>query len=156
MSREIYNISKSYKTYKRDSNEPIELTNYLKIANGFMKHLYNVLVDKGEVRIPERLGVIKIIGRKTKIRVEDGVIKGLVPDWKSTKELWDRDPESKENKQLVYHFNELTDGIRYKFLWSRRRVLVSNKSLYDLKMTRANKRNLSKLIQEGKEYLIVN
>ena len=86
--------------------------------------------------------------------IEDGEIKGLAPDWVKTKQLWDSDTEAKENKQLVYHFNEETNGIRYKFSWSKNRVLVSNKTLYNLRMTRSNKRELSKLVREGKEYLI--
>ena len=79
----------------------------------------------------------------------------MAPDWVKTKELWESDKEAKKNKQLVYHFNEETNGIRYKFAWSKNRVLVSNKTLYNLRMTRSNKRELSKLVREGKEYLIV-
>ena len=103
-----------------------------------------------------QLGKLSIYGKKVKVKVEDGQIKGLAPDWVKTKELWESDKEAKKNKQLVYHFNEETNGIRYKFSWSKNRVLVSNKTLYNLRMTRTNKRELSKLVKEGKEYLIKN
>jgi hypothetical protein len=121
-----------------------------------MKFLSSKLLSTGEIIIPERLGKLSIFGKKVKIRIEDGEIKGLAPDWVKTKELWDSDPVAKQNKQLVYHFNEETNGIRYKFAWSKNRVLVSNKTLYNLKMTRSNKRGLSKLVREGREYLIKN
>ena len=120
-----------------------------------MKFLILKLLSTGEIILPERLGRLSIFGKKVNVRIENGEIKGLAPDWVKTKQLWDSDEEAKNNKQLVYHFNEETNGIRYKFSWSKNRVLVSNKTLYNLRMTRSNKRELSKLVREGKEYLIV-
>lgn len=150
-----YNINDSYVVYKNISNDPVDKSIYLQITNQFMKFLSSKLLSQGEINIPERLGKLSIYGKKVKVKVEDGQIKGLAPDWVKTKELWESDKEAKNKKQLVYHFNEETNGIRYKFAWSKNRVLVSNKTLYNLRMTRSNKRELSKLVREGKEYLIV-
>lgn len=148
------NLRDSYKTYKRESEEPVDIKEYVSIVNGFMKFLMRKLFEKGVILLPERLGNIQITGRRVRARVEDGIIKGLAPDWGETKKLWERDPVAKEEKRLVYHFNEETDGVRYKFTWSKERVLVPNKTLYNLRFTRGNKRELAKLIKEGKEYLI--
>lgn len=150
-----YNINDSYVVYKNISNDPVDKSIYLQITNQFMKFLSSKLLSQGEINIPERLGKLSIYGKKVKVKVEDGQIKGLAPDWVKTKELWESDKEAKNKKQLVYHFNEETNGIRYKYVWSKNRVLVSNKTLYNLRMTRTNKRELSKLVKEGKEYLIV-
>ena len=154
--KKFYNTRDSYVVYKNMSVNPINISQYVQIINHFMKFLSSKLLSTGEIIIPERLGKLSIFGKKVKIRIENGEIKGLAPDWVKTKELWDSDPIAKQNKQLVYHFNEETNGIRYKFAWSKNRVLVSNKTLYNLRMTRSNKRELSKLAREGKEYLIVN
>lgn len=154
--KKFYNTRDSYVVYKNISVNPINISQYVQIINHFMKFLSSKLLSTGEIIIPERLGKLSIFGKKVKIRIEDGEIKGLAPDWVKTKELWDSDPVAKQNKQLVYHFNEETNGIRYKFAWSKNRVLVSNKTLYNLKMTRSNKRGLSKLVREGREYLIKN
>lgn len=153
--RNFYNTRDSYILYKSISKEPLEVSRYIEITNLFMKFLSNKLLEKGSIIIPERLGNLSIIGKKIKVRIEEGKIKGLAPDWVKTKELWEEDSQAKLEKQLVYHFNENTNGIRYKYSWSKNRVLVTNKTLYNLKMTRENKRNLSKLVTEGKEYLIV-
>ena len=150
-----YNINDSYVVYKNISNDPVDKSIYLQITNQFMKFLSFKLLSQGEINIPERLGKLSIYGKKVKVKVEDGQIKGLAPDWVKTKELWESDKEAKNKKQLLYHFNEETNGIRYKYVWSKNRVLVSNKTLYNLRMTRTNKRELSKLVKEGKEYLIV-
>ena len=152
--RNFYNTRDSYILYKSISKDPLEVSKYVEITNLFMKFLSNKLLEKGSIIIPERLGNLSIIGKKIKVRIEEGKIKGLAPDWVKTKELWEEDSQAKLEKQLVYHFNENTNGIRYKYSWSKNRVLVTNKTLYNLKMTRENKRNLSKLVTEGKEYLI--
>lgn len=154
--KKFYNTRDSYVVYKNMSVNPINISQYVQIINHFMKFLSSKLLSTGEIIIPERLGKLSIFGKKVNIRIENDEIKGLAPDWVKTKELWDSDPIAKQNKQLVYHFNEETNGIRYKFAWSKNRVLVSNKTLYNLRMTRSNKRELSKLIREGKEYLIIN
>lgn len=156
MKRNFYNTRDSYIVYKNLSTDPININQYVQIINHFMKFLISKLFQTGEINIPERLGKLNIIGKKVKVRIEDGEIKGLAPDWVKTKELWNSDSVAKNNKQLVYHFNEETNGIRYKFFWSKNRVLVSNKTLYNLRMTRTNKRRLSSLVKEGKEYLIKN
>lgn len=154
--KKFYNTRDSYVVYKNMSVNPINISQYVQIINHFMKFLSSKLLSTGEIIIPERLGKLSIFGKKVNIRIENGEIKGLAPDWVKTKELWDSDPIAKQNKQLVYHFNEETNGIRYKFAWSKNRVLVSNKTLYNLRMTRSNKRELSKLVREGREYLIKN
>ena len=152
--KNYYNTRDSYIVYKSTSVNPLEVSRYVEIINSFMKFLSSKLLQRGEISIPDRLGRLMILGKKVKVRIEDGKIKGLAPDWVKTKELWEEDPQAKLDKQLVYHFNENTNGIRYKYFWSKSRVLVTNKTLYNLKMTRENKRTLSKLVSEGKEYLI--
>lgn len=150
----FYNSRDSYIVYKNLSDNPINISQYVQIVNQFMKFLINRLFEKGQVSLPEKLGNLQIVGKKVKVKIEDGQIKGLAPDWVKTKELWEKDAEAKKNKQLVYHFNEQTNGVRYRFFWSKNRVLVSNKTLFNIKMTRTNKRTLSQLVKNGKEYLV--
>lgn len=155
MSKDYYNTRDTYKVYKKKSSNPIEVNEYCRILNSFFKFYMSKLFELGEIVIPERLGKLQIYGKKVKVKFdEEGNLRGLAPDWKSTKELWERDEEAKENKQIVYHFNEDTGGVRYKVYWNKTRVLFSNKTLFRLKLSRANKRYLSSIIKEGKEYLI--
>lgn len=154
MARDYLNTRDSYKTYLKTSTNPVDVSTYVKIVNGYMKFLIQKLFFKGSITLPLRLGKLQIVGKKVKVQVEDGKIKGLAPDWVNTKKLWEEDSEAKKNKTLVYHFNEHTDGVRYRFFWSKARALVANKTLYDLRLTRTNKRELSSLVSNGKEYLI--
>jgi len=154
MPKRYHNTRDSYKTYVKNTDNPVSVSVYLSIINGFMQFLMGKLFIRGEIQLPERLGKLQIVGKKVNVRIEDGKIKGLAPDWAETKKLWDEDSKAKKEKQLVYHFNEETNGIRYRFFWSKARALVANKTLYNLKLTRTNKRILSSLIKDGKEYLI--
>lgn len=152
----INNIIKSYKTYKTNSSRPLDKNTYVEICNNFMLFLSNRLIEKGHIKFPRGLGDLIISGRKIKPTIgEDGKIKGLSPDWKATKELWEQDAEAKEKKLLVFHTNDNTNNIRYKNTWIRARSPVTNKMIYNFILTRANKRALAKKIKEGNEYLIV-
>ena len=107
-----------------------------------------------EIVLPAKMGVLKVVGHKQKVRFdENDKVVGLSPNWKKTKVLWESCEDCKNRKQLIYNTNEHTDGIRYKFLWSKNRILITNKTLYSLRMTRENKREIWKHIMEGQEYI---
>lgn len=147
------NLRDSYKFYKTESVNPVDVKMYLDIVHGHLKFIVDKVMQGEEVTLPSRFGTLSIIGKKQNIRFdEQGNVQGLAPDWVRTKELWDRNEEAKNNKQLVYCTNEHTSNIRYKFLWSKMRVLVTNKTLYALKMTRTNKREVSNRVKNGQEY----
>jgi hypothetical protein len=154
MNKKFHNLRGSYKSYTENSRNPMTVDIYLSIVKGFIKFLMAKLFQTGEIKLPERMGILTITGKKVKVEYEDGKIKGLAPNWAETKRFWAENPVAKAAKQLIYHFNEETNGVRYKFTWSKSRVLAANKTLYDLRMTRTNKRLLSSLVKGGKEYII--
>lgn len=155
MKNNLYTVRTSYKYYKENSKYSLPLKEYMNIVYGFFKFmLKNIFLTK-EVSIPCKLGSLQIIGKKKKFKVVDGVIVGLSPDWKKTNLLWNKCEECKEKKQLVWHLNEHTNGIRYKFLWSKENILIENKSFYYFKPARDVKRELAKLINEGKEFFVI-
>ena len=146
------NLRDSYKEYCQTTEEPVDIKTYLLITGDYNKFLVSKVLDGFEVTLPARMGTLSIIGKKQNVRFEDGKVIGLAPDWVRTKKLWEENPEAKERKQLVYHKNDHTDNTRYKFLWSKCRVLVENKTLYSLRMTRDNKRAVHAQIIQGKQY----
>jgi len=138
--------------YEESISKDYPKRRFLDIAYDFNKYMANSLLEGEEIVLPSRLGSLFIAGRKIKPRLEDGKIKGLAPNWKATKELWERDPKAKEEKKLIYYFNEHSDGYRYRIIWSRRKSWFRNKFVYEFKLSRTNARLLSKMIQEGKTY----
>ena len=146
------NIRNSYKFYKKNSTNSLDIKTYIIIATGFIQFLMKKVIDGNEIVLPARLGTLKVFGKKQNIRFVDGEVKGLSPNWCKTKELWAKSEDAKNRKQLVYNTNEHSDSMRYKFLWSKKRSIVENKTLYSLIMTRANKRTLAMNIRQGHEY----
>lgn len=148
-------ILASYDLYKESVEEPVSKQTYVTLNRLFMKYMSAVLLETGEVALPERLGKITVQGTKAKFRIENEQIKGLPPDWQATKELWERNPEAKAQKRILFHFNEDTGGVRFKFLWNKTKVVTPNKRLYQIRLARPNKRLLAANIKAGKEYKIV-
>jgi len=137
--------------------ETISYKDYLSIMIRFLKFFIQKLFEGNSIDLPFSLGTMYIKGTKVKpIFLENGLIAGLSPNWRKTKELWDSDKEAKKNKQLVYDFNEHSDNIRYKLSWKKRKLYAKYKWLYGFILTRHNKRTLSKLIKEGRTFVINN
>lgn len=147
------NLRESYRLYKQLTDNPVDIKTYLILTADYNKYLISKVLEGKEVTLPSRMGTLSILGKEQKIKFdEEGKIKGLAPDWVKTKKLWEENEEAKVNKKLVYHTNSHTDNVRYKFLWSKKNVLVENKTLYSLRLTRTNKRAVHKEIINGAQY----
>jgi len=146
-------LKDSYKKYCENTDNEVDIKTYLLIVGDYNKFLMNKVLEGIEVTLPARMGTLSILGKKQKVRIdEEGNIHGLAPDWVKTKKLWEENEEARKNKKLLYHINSHTDGVRYKFLWSKLQVLVENKTLYSLRMTRDNKRAVNAMAKQGKQY----
>ena len=147
-------IRSSYTSYRRKAKEaPVTKSEYVALTRDYNALLMKVVIAGHKVQLPVRFGTLEVTGRKQNlIFKEDGTVLGGAPDWKKTNEMWARNPEAAARKQLVYHTNSHSGRMRYKFNWSKRKVLVVNKNFYALVFTRANKRALAISIKNGKEY----
>lgn len=145
----------SFKYYMKEAKNKVNKKIYLSVLNGFAEHLINSILEGECVHLPSRLGAIEIIGKKLKPKVTDNGIEGLTINWQATKKLWKECESCKEKEQKVYYFNEHSDGIRYRFMWSRNSILMTNKYLYAYVPNRRSKVKLFNKILEGKEYYIL-
>jgi hypothetical protein len=116
----------------------------LKIALAFFKGILEHLLEGGEVKLPF-LGLFKIVKKKRDLTK-------LKPNWKSTKELWEKNPQAKKDKKLVFHLNEHSKGYYYKFYWKKGKI--QNVSVYSFIPVRSAQRSLASLIlNENKDYI---
>ena len=146
-------VGDRYKKYKGTTKDPVTSKLYREICNKYQKFLMDKVLDGKEVCFPARMGSLQVIGKKEKVTVDgEGNISGLAPDWVATKQLWERDPEARKQRKRLFHLNRQSDGYRYRFFWSKSRVLVTNKVLYSLRIARANKREVSERILNGTNY----
>ena len=158
------NIKDSYTFYRKYYKEGIPncdyrngIPVYIEIVNGFMKFIMKKVFDGFDVRLGAKLGTLMIRGKKVKPYIDkEGNIKGVAPNYGETKKLWAKDSKAKEEKTIIYCFNEHSNGIGYRLLWNKEGVIVKNKSMYGMSFSRANRREVNRLVvEENREYLIL-
>lgn len=134
-----YTIPAFYNSYlssiEPDTVYDIDYATYRKIITDYFQHLRSQLLEESkEVRLPYRMGTIQIV--KTQPKHLDG--RSLRIDYQATKEYG----------KLIYLLNEHSAGFKYRAYWCKQDMLVSNKSKYQIVLTRANKRTLAKYIKQ--------
>jgi hypothetical protein len=149
------NLRESYKFYKANAEqELVDIKTYLKVVHLFMKFIISEVLKGERINFPEKMGSLEVKGAKQKLWVDkDGKVRGLSPNWRKTKELWDSNEKAKQEKTLVYNTNEHSDGVRYRYSWRKRGHHFKNGALYSIRLTRANKRALYSAIKDGAEYI---
>lgn len=155
----VINMRDSYKYYKSKSENPLDIKTYMHIITGFLLFLANKIIDGFQVQMAggNSLGTFAVVGKKIKPYTDaKGNLRGIAPDWATTKKMWAENPEAKKNKQLAYYFNEHSNGIKYNFVWWKTDMKIANKYLYSFTFCKPAKRALSERIKEGKEYLVHN
>lgn len=148
-------ITDIYRYYRQENPDGVLRKEFTEIILGFNKFMANKVIEGGCVQLPERLGSLECTGVKIKPSLdENGNIQGLCPNWKKTTEFWNSNPEAKERKEIIFNFNEATQGIRYSVRWSKNKVFVKNKEYYSFRFAFANRRRLNKAIKDGTEYFV--
>jgi len=147
-----YGIKEIYKFYKGEVENPVEQKLFVSLWKEFANLTTNDIVAGKDFTMPFHIGVLGIRKRKIQVKLNtDGSIdkRYLRPDWKATKELWARDSEAKERKQIVFHLNKHFGGFNCKWFWDKSTCYVPNQTAYSLVMSRENKRKLAKAIFDG-------
>lgn len=133
-------IKITYKPYSKSVKQPVDYKLFMLIAYTFFDEFKKALIEGMNVRLFSDIGNFSIIKRKVNL-------KKLKPDWKETKKLWERNPQAKEDKKLIYHLNQHTKGYYYKILWVR--GYIKNITSYSFKPVRQFQRDLSHTVKTG-------
>lgn len=144
-----------YQHYRKNVNKDLKVDRriYYKVVDLYLLFFVEALYSGVRVSIPMMLGSFIYKGRKRDISLdEEGRITGVPIDWGSTLKLWKENENAAKNKQLVYHFNDHTDGHVYTLRWSYKMSQGRYKLLYCFSPCRMVKRTFAKLIKQGKEY----
>ena len=130
----------SYKDFEKsgDNIYKVDKSIYRDICIEFNEMLVDYIIsDAGEIKLPCRLGSLRIKKIKGKKR--------KMVDWKTTKEYG----------KLIYHLNMHTDGYYYKWYWKKKTALFTNKSVYSFVPLRRHKREVAQLLKDSKvDYFI--
>lgn len=148
----IHGIDDIYRYYKSISENPVSKQVFVAAWKDFADLITDDIVAGKDFVMPFRIGILGIRKRKIQVKLNpDGTIdkRYLRPDWKTTKELWERDNEAKKRKQIVFHLNKHFGGFNCKWFWDKSTCCIVNQTAYSLVMSRDNKRKLAKAIFTG-------
>ncbi len=124
-----------YKKYKEDVIPELQVDKQLfrKICDEFNRMVIEeILLNSEEVRLPYRLGTVRI--KKSKMKYDDK--NKLKIDWAASRKLGKR----------IYHLNDHTGGYKYRFYWTK--GIIKNITAYSFIPTRTNTRNLASILKD--------
>lgn len=114
----------------------ITFQEFLDICGDYYKEMSRLIIyESKDIKLPFRLGHITIIKKKPKKMCAST----LSTDWKETRRLG----------RWIYHINDHSSGFKFRFFWSKKTCYIVNQDIYRLVFTRANKRELAKVIKSG-------
>jgi hypothetical protein len=149
------NLRDAYRVYRKNGGR-YDMHEYLRIADQLMKFLVNLILNGDVINLPHSCGRLYIRGEMKEVQLdEEGKIKNLAVDWKTTKSMWERLPELK-GKQFCYHFNEHSNGIINKLVWNHTKVYIEHSRLYQFQTSNILKKKIAELSFAGKEFQIVS
>jgi translation initiation factor 1 (eIF-1/SUI1) len=143
-----YGMPNYYKYYTTISENPVSNVKFNKIVTEFNAKIVDLLVNDGLEFAPATLGIVFCIRKSKRIpRIKDGKLINTNPvDWKTTKELWDSDEESKLKKIRIRFLNNHTSKYVFRIKALKAGKLYKNKRFYRFKACRSFQRNLAKRI----------
>ena len=131
----VTHIYKSYVEHTKDNPSlKIDYATFRAIVVDYSNWVMDEVLERSrEVKLPGRAGSLLVIKRKP-FRINR---RNFNVDFKHTNELG----------KTVLHLNEHSDGFRYRFRWKKSKSILKNKTLYEMVMSRANKRRLAYIIK---------
>lgn len=132
---------------------------FSKIVKSIIQKIWKkMMLERLHYIMPNSMGSVDIVQYKIKVPVdENGNIKKdkLVPDWGSTRKLWQKLYPGKtieelrliKHKKVLYFLNEHTDSMKVHTAWKKSDCRVKNHTLYYFWITFTNQRMLAKAIK---------
>lgn len=160
-----YSLKDIYKFYKAHSDGEVvsykEFRRYVTLITSYIMH--NILYEKMEFIVPQRLGSFRIKRRKNKIIIgDDGEVQTnyLKPDYKKCWGLWreqypntpDEDIAKIPNKEHIYHLNQHSDGYYNRFFWDKLTCNIRNQTAYSFTLIRKWKQEINRLSNQNEMY----
>jgi len=143
---EQVNLRSSFKEYKKVTPGFLLVGPYLRIVSGMFAFMMEKLLEGHDVELGggQSLGTLGVRGTK------DAKPK---TDWKSTYELWNKNPQAKLDNERIVFLNEHSSGVTYHYYWWVEGMKIGYKTAYSLRFTEGAKDNLKNKIFAGQDYL---
>jgi hypothetical protein len=145
-----YGIKNYRKFYELKYNNGNSCKNYTKIIGEFNKQLIQLILNEDLTYYIPYLGMEIMIKKEKKfIRMKDNKVINPKPiDWKSTKELWEKDDEAKEKKIRLRYNNYHTSGYIFRIYLKKFKSRLKFRSYFKIKPNRTFQRGLAQRIND--------
>lgn len=142
-----------YKKFKKEHPEYKKLTfeQFKRVIRTYNTMIMDYVLETGkEFKLPFGFGVITINKKKQVVFFEKDGVKRVVlaVDWKTTKELWEKNPEAKENKKVIFLTNEHSEGYRFKWLWFPKSARFMMADVWIFTPSRRSSRTLAQKLKD--------
>jgi hypothetical protein len=122
-------------TYNHEGNDLYDISYkmYRDVLVDYYKAIMNEVLNGYRYKMPSRLGYLYVTKRLVNVRslTKHGI------DW----------VESVKNKKVIYHLNTHSKNFIYRFKWHKENSVIPNLYYYKFVASRANKRELAKIIK---------
>lgn len=152
-------ITDFYKYFKQHNDIDIPYQTYSAVVKDLNQAISDAVIYKGfEFKLPGRLGYLRVIKAKHKLKLDDaGKVdtRYLPVDFKATRKLWKEIYADKTFKEImnmpdrkrVFHTNDHSNGFIFRWHFNKFTSNATNKSVYYFKPSRTNQRALSSHIK---------
>ena len=121
--RKVDLYTRDLHAYYKKTGGTLGQTEFNRILKAFHDRAVREILVPGRILyLPHGFGNIQVVGRKPVIELDENfkvVSHNLPINWQKTKQLWKRDPQKKEDREVVYHDNSHSDDIVYRVRWLR-------------------------------------
>ena len=120
---------------------------YLHIIRLINNQLQELLIEGGDIILPEKMGRLELRKKTNKVSFKDGKLKLNHPvNWNATLKLWYDNPNCKTKKQLVREETLETFRVHY----NKNKANYNNKSFYEFSTNREIKIGLKNNINKNR------
>ena len=143
-----YGLRDYYKYYNKNTKQAVDSKLFNKIISEFNKNIVELIIEKDLEFTPIMLQFTFCVRKIKKVpKIENGKLVNNNPiDWKTTKELWESDNETKEKKIIIKYSNNHTSKYVFRIKALKTGFTYKNKQLYRFKACRSFQRMLAKRI----------
>lgn len=144
-----YGMNDYYKFYQERYNKEINRTKFSSIITDFNLEIQEaIILDNFIYSMPYINFQLLLMKEKRKPTIKNGKLLNNIPvDFKSTKKLWDRDPEAKKKKLLVRYNNSHTSHFVFRIYFKKFAAKIKGKSAFKFQANRDFKRSINKYIK---------
>ena len=148
-----YGIKDYFKYYKNNGGK-LDHKTFRNVLYTFNRGLYEIICTTNyEYKLPKKLGSIFVVESETFVDSDNSVLKtNRAIDYKTTLDVWEKNPELREQKFVV----RFEDPYVFKIKYSKKNAIYKNKSLYLCGINRQLKQFLKNIVKTNPKYRAQN